>query len=200
VRVNTAFPAVRARHEALTKAALRDVLTDQQADVVVAGRPISPEWDARLASTLYTRNRNTAADVALKVAQRLGSDFDPDVMDEWLTRNAEIAAENINASTRDSLAIVEDKGVVFSSLLTAGVTRYARSMTTTAMNFGALDAARASGAPTKTWTGGGSRHGSMNGETVDLGGTFSNGMAHPGDPAGGAENNANCGCSLEVGG
>lgn len=200
MRVSTAYPAVRARHEALTRSALRDVLSEQQADVVVAGRPVSKGWDARLASTLYVRNRNTAADVALKVARRLGSEFDPDVMDAWLTRNAELAAMYINASTRDSLALVDDKAVVFSSLLTAGVDRYARSVVTTAMNFGALDAARASGAPSKTWTGGSSRHGSMNGETVDLDGTFSNGMSHPGDPAGGAENNANCGCSLEVGG
>jgi hypothetical protein len=34
---------------------------------------------------------------------------------------------------------------------------------------------------------------------VGIGELFSNGMRWPGDPAGGAENNANCNCSCEFG-
>jgi hypothetical protein len=80
--------------------------------------------------------------------------------------------------------------------------RYARcssgngSMVTTAANFGAHDAAYYAGGKTKTWTGGTTRHAPMNGQTVPLGENFSNGMAWPGDPAGGAAEVANCGCSV----
>lgn len=195
--INAAFPLVRARHESLTREALRDVFKDQEADVVVAGRSLGDEWDARLARLIFTRNRNTAADVALKVARALKGDFDPDVMEAWLTKNAELAAASINASTRDSLSLVDDKPTVFAALLTAGASRYARSMVTTAANFGAHDAAEhVGGDRTKTWSGGTTRHAGMNGETVSLADNFSNGLAWPGDPAGGAAEVANCGCSV----
>ena len=42
-------------------------------------------------------------------------------------------------------------------------------------------------------------HLAMAGETVGIRERFSNGMRWPGDPAGGAENNANCQCSVEFG-
>lgn len=196
--INTAFPAIRARHEALTLEALRGVFTDQQADVVVAGRSLVPEWDARLARIIYTRNRNTATDAALQVARALDGQYDPDVMDAWLTVNADLAAQSINASTRDSLASSEDRAAVFDALLSAGVARFAKSMVTTSVNFGAHDAAEAVGGATKTWTGGSSRHAHMNGQTVRLSENFSNGMAWPGDPDGGADENAQCECSLTI--
>lgn len=164
--------------------------------MVVAGRSIGPEWDARLARTIFARNRNTAVDIALKVAKALQGDYDPAVMDAWLTKNADLAAASINLSTRDALEVADDKATVFDALRTAGIARYARSMVTTSANFGAHDAAQAAGGGTKTWSGGTTRHAGMNGETVGIGDNFSNGLAWPGDPSGGAAEVANCGCSV----
>jgi hypothetical protein len=160
--------------------------------------PVSPEdWDAHLAARIFVRNRNLLADVALKVARALKGDYDPDVAEAWLSKNAEVAAASINASTRGSLELIDDKQSVFDALLTAGAARYARSMVTTVANFGAHDAAeKVGGDRTKTWSGGTTRHASMNGQTVRLSENFSNGMAWPGDPAGGAAEVANCGCSV----
>jgi hypothetical protein len=196
VSVDASFSSVRARHEELTREALRSVLAEQEADVVVAGRSIGPEWDVRLARTIYTRNRNTAVDIALKVAKALEGEYDPTVMEAWLAKNADLAAASINGSTRDALDGSDDKSAVFAALRDAGVARYARSMVTTAANFGAHDAARATGGGTKTWSGGTTRHAGMNGETVGMGENFSNGLAWPGDPSGGAAEVANCGCSV----
>lgn len=198
--VSAAFPDLRARHASLNRAALRGVFTEQQADAVVAGRPIGDEWDARLARTMYVRNMSTARDVALRVAAALGaSGYDPDVMDEWLTINAEIGARAINDSTREALAAAQDKDSVFQNLLRAGVAMYAASMVTTAANFGAQDAAVKSGGRTKTWVGSGkatSRHKDVSGQTVPVEESFSNGMAFPGDWSGGADQVAGCECSL----
>jgi hypothetical protein len=152
---------------------------------------------AHLAARIFVRNRNLLADVALKVARALKGDYDPDVAEAWLSKNAEVAAASINASTRGSLELIDDKQSVFDALLTAGAARYARSMVTTVANFGAHDAAeKVGGDRTKTWSGGTTRHASMNGQTVRLSENFSNGMAWPGDPAGGAAEVANCGCSV----
>jgi hypothetical protein len=199
VSVAATFPQIRARHESLTREALRSVFKDQEADVVVAGRSLGDGWDALLARKIYTRNRNTAADIAAQVARKLRGEFDPDVMDAWLDRNAEIAAASINQSTRDSLGINDDPSAVFAALLTAGAVRYAATMVTSAANFGAKEGALAAGGKTKTWISSGkpdSRHASMDGQTVPLSENFSNGLAWPGDPDGGAEDNANCGCSI----
>jgi len=127
----------------------------------------------------------------------LRGEFDPDVMEAWLTRNAEIAAESINGSTREALAAAEDKAHVFAVLLGSDAARYAASMVATAANFGAKEAAGTAGARTKTWVSSGSpRHAHMNGQTVPLGENFSNGMSVPGDPDGGADEVAGCRCSV----
>jgi hypothetical protein len=181
---------------------LRSVFKDQQAAVVVAGRSLSDEWDGPLARKIYTRNRNTAVDVAAQVARKLRGEFDPDVMDAWLTRNAEIAAVSINQSTRDSLDGTDDKAGVFAALLTAGAARYALSMATSAANFGAKEAALQAGGKTKTWIASGkpnSRHAGMNGQTVRLSENFSNGLAWPGDGHGGDPAQvAGCRCLLQL--
>ena len=64
-----------------------------------------------------------------------------------------------------------------------------------------LAAARQCSAGSKTWlvTSANPRpeHAAMDGETVALGENFSNGMDGPGDPSGGADDNAGCTCELE---
>jgi hypothetical protein len=53
---------------------------------------------------------------------------------------------------------------------------------------------------TKTWivTSGKSRHPEMDGETVPVWESFSNGLAWPGDGAGGADETAGCKCLLQL--
>lgn len=194
--VSAAYPLIRAGHESLTREALRRVFNDQKVDVVVAGRSLNEEWDAQLARVIFARNRNTAVDVGSKVAAGLRGEFNPDLMDEWLTINADLAASSINRSTRDALDSSDDKPGVFSGLLVAAA-GYATSMVTTAANFGAQDGAKQAGGRTKTWvSSGGPRHAHMNGQSVPLSENFSNGMLWPGDPNGGAEEVANCRCTV----
>lgn len=200
MRADTTLPIIRARHEAANLRALRNVFADQRADVVVAGRTLGEEWDRRLASVLFNRNQATAVDVGSQVARQLKATFDPDLLEAWLTTNAELGATFINDSTRSALDDTEDRGAVFDILTGSSAAMYARSMVTSAAGVAANDAARSGGARFKVWqvNSGNPRsgHAALNGERVPLGDSFSNGMNWPGDPAGGAENNAGCQCSI----
>ena len=126
----------------------------------------------------------------------------------WLQEHSRIQAENINIFTREAvtgallapepLEAVKD---VFNTALTVWAARQAVSGVTTASNFGANEAARAGNLGEKTWrvNSGNPRdeHSALNGVKVGIRDLFPNGMRWPGDPAGGAENNANCQCSVE---
>ena len=63
--------------------------------------------------------------------------------------------------------------------------------------------AEQAGLKTKTWQTNSANpreaHAALDGETVALDERFSNGQLWPGDPAGGAQNNANCKCSVTFG-
>lgn len=197
--IDASYPTLRAERERVTREVLAGLFADQQFDVLVARHSLGRDWDRRLARRVFELNLATATQVGDKVAEHLPGEFTPAFMHAWLTKNAEFAAAGINDSTRASLSAAEDedgKASVFEALVTTAAGLYARSMVTTAANFGAHDAARHAGGRTKTWTGGTSRHASLNGQTVPIDGVFSNGMSRPGDPDGGAENVANCGCSL----
>lgn len=196
--IDASYPQLRAARERVTRDALASVFADQQFDVVTARRVLGKQWDDLLAGRLLEVNMVTATLVGERVAAHLPGDFSPENMRNWLVLNAGFAATGINDSTRAALDAAEDDDAttaVFDSLIVgAGLT--ARTLVTTVGNFGARDAAEQAGGRTKTWTGGTTRHGNMNGETVALSENFSNGMAQPGDPAGGAAEVANCGCSL----
>jgi hypothetical protein len=125
----------------------------------------------------------------------------------WLEAHSRVQAEYINDQTRDALAealLAEDPHQavkdLFGMALSSWAARQALSGVTTASNFGAYEGATAGGLRTKTWVVNSSNprdtHLRMDGETVGIRERFSNGMRFPGDPAGGAENNANCRCSV----
>jgi hypothetical protein len=167
-------------------------------------------WDSELQADLLRLNVLTAGAWANRVAEQVGADIDPDLMLPWLQENARIAAEEINATTRAQLreSLQEDDPLagarhVFEVALAARVFEIAWAKVTTAANFGSHEAARQSKLKTKTWrvNSGNPRpeHAAIDGETVGIGDTFSNGMLWPGDPAGGADNNANCQCSVSFG-
>lgn len=207
--VSSRFPQIRARHERQNREALQSVFDDQAEDVLArfdAGSStlLSDRWDATLAAVLFARNKAAASDVGARIATLLRGPFDPDIMDELLQTNANIAAEQINTSTAGRLSGLDRDGVVGQLAILTGsrTVQIAVGMVAFAANAGAQDAARAAGVRLKRWrttsSDPRSSHAALNGETARLGGTFSNGMRWPGDAsAGDASDVANCQCVLE---
>jgi hypothetical protein len=207
-------PYVRAH-----RAALGEVLEEQAAHVLsmweqqtravavdaVFDRPL---WDRELAAALAIRNRMTASDFGSEVADELGVEFDPSELDGFLLSSADLSARNINDLTEEQLRAAlgsEDPGVSLALLLSVLVgsrlEQLAESSVTTAANFGRVTGAGQGGAQSKVWrvNSGNPRssHVQMSGASAGLGEPFSNGMQWPGDPAGGAGENANCQCSVD---
>jgi hypothetical protein len=200
--VDARFPTLRARHEAKNLEVLRALFADQAEEALgrrsTSLRMLSTQWDERLAAAIYSRNRAAARDAAERVAAAFGDEFDPDVMDNYLAEMARISSEEINATTRAELDATDEPEGVFEMLSGWRAELYAGVMATGAIAFGAHDAGKRS-ADFKRWQVNSSNprpsHASMNGQTVPMGETFSNGLRWPGDP-GPAGEIANCRCSL----
>jgi len=165
-------------------------------------------WNNELGADLFRLNRLTALAGAERLAEAMEAEVSEEAMLPWLQEHARIQAESINLQTRDSVAAALNESEpldavkqVFATALTIWTARQSLSAVTTAFNFGSNEAANASGFLKKSWrvNSGNPRdaHAAINGETVGIRDLFSNGMRWPGDPAGGAENNANCQCSVE---
>lgn len=213
-RVDTAYPQLRKRRRAATRAALGALLAAQAEDVTAresAGLTVllTALWDARLADVLFTENRVTAREVGQRVAQAISDGdpkvFDPDVLDDWLRANADGAAKQINDATRaklDEAAGAVAVAEVMEAVQGTGAAKYAATAVTGAVGFAAMDAARAEGASAKVWrTNSGnprSAHRAVNGEAVPIDGEFRNGMEWPGDWSGGPAEVINCQCSLTL--
>jgi HK97 family phage portal protein len=168
-------------------------------------------WDRELYEDLLPLNILTAETWAGIVVGSLEADVDEDVMElrmrPWLEEHTRVQAAYINASTRDRLETAlrdpeprEAVKYVFELALTAWTTRQARDAVTTATNFGAMEGAKASGLGQKTWQVNSSNprpdHAALNGMTIGIRDLFPNGLRWPGDPAGSAEQNANCNCTV----
>jgi hypothetical protein len=205
-RVDTRWPTFRrARFEQARDQLGR--LFEQQRDDVKARQGsgltlLSSQWDDRLADVLLDINRTSAREAGRRIAEAFGFrefGFDPDLMDPWLEEGAWAAAVGINDLTRSQLED-DDPDDVYDLLFAArlGV----MSEPTSAINFGVHDAATGVGAGGKQWqvNSGNPRdtHAAISGEIAAMGGTFSNGMRWPGDPVGGADEVANCQCSLTI--
>ena len=136
--------------------------------------------------------------------------FSAEVMLPWLAKAAgataglivtglfaEIATRVVGPDWLDNV-----KGYLGDVVL-SGPDLWAETVATTSSSFGAHDAAKASGLGQKTWvhTGSGNssrpEHEALDGETVGIDELFSNGLRYPGDPSGGAEDNAQCHCRIE---
>jgi HK97 family phage portal protein len=167
-------------------------------------------WDTELGEDVFRLNTATAVIWARHVAEQLGAELDEDRMLSYLQENAQRSAEAINGTTRAAIAAAllaeVPKDAVKSLFDVARDSRaqeIAESKVTSMSNFGAHEGAHQGGLKTKTWQVNSANprpeHAAMAGETVELGETFSNGMRWPGDPAGGAENNSNCHCSVVFG-
>lgn len=177
-------------------------------DAIVVGEVFDLfRWNAVLRALVYLLNRTTSVSFGNVVAGEFGGVLDPEGLDAFLLVNAERSAENINLMTVDHVqqALVSseraaDLGAVFASLTGERTERYSQSMPTMAANFGMMKAAEQNGGTRKTWRVNSknprSSHAALNGASVPVDGVFANGMRWPGDPSGGAKQNANCRCSL----
>lgn len=165
-------------------------------------------WDSELTTDLFSINQSIATSYAKAMDEQTGAETSEDRMNDWLLEHSEITASYINddleAKLGDSLA--EDNpreagNAVFETLLTSGIYRQAISAVTGASNFGAHEGAKAARLTRKMWKVNSSNprpeHAQLNGQTVNINETFSNGMRWAGDPVGGADNNAGCLCSVE---
>jgi HK97 family phage portal protein len=168
-------------------------------------------WNRELGDDLYALNVATATAFAERVAKTGGITFDESKMYAWLRKNADIAAANINTTTATQVAEKLADGTlgpddtaaairgVFDVAVSSRATQIGLTKVATAANFGAHEAAQQSGYRQKTWQTNSDKprltH-DIDGETVGIDEPFSNGLAYPGDPSGGADEVAGCTCSL----
>lgn len=155
------------------------------------------KWDGELSDDLEELLRRTVETEGDVAAHRFGlAGFDTRLVRNYLRAQAEDVAKGINRATREALAGAE-AAEVFERAKSERAPVAALSIATTAATFAAREAAKQSpdaDRRTKTWivTTGNSFHPEMNGETVPLGSTFSNGADGP--PA----DHPGCQCVMEI--
>ncbi|MFF2651478.1 hypothetical protein [Streptomyces sp. NPDC058045] len=171
----------------------------------------SPERQAQLAALIAGhgfRLAQVGAWSVLGVWNPEADGWDPAVMEAWLAKAAAShAGAYEQAAYTAATAAVRDDGdwrdnlrAGLASWVTAAGLR-AVTAATEARSFGSHDAAGASGLTHKVWRTGGKNprasHVRMNGESVELGQTFSNRLRWPGDANGDADETAGCRCRLD---
>lgn len=214
-------PAVRADpdFEADVSAVLVSHFERQRAAVMSAlgakGAPAwwdGPRWDAELSADLEEVALSASEWVALRSLRDAGIDegvYSVPRTRKFLAAVAASRAGAVNAATLSALeeAILDPAGspaAVFDAAVEGRSGTGATAFITTVSAFAMTEAASqaAPGRALKTWvvTSGNPRseHASMNGETVPVDETFSNGANWPGDPVLGAEGVANCLCGVEI--
>lgn len=168
-------------------------------------------WDKELADDLYPLSVQVATELGEQQAKALG--FDADAYDQdrtlaFLKAVAEKRAEWINAATKTqidaALATPDgDVGQVFDTASGQRSGAAAGALVAALTGFATVEAGKqlVGDRATKTWeTGPNPRpeHAAMDGETVGIQDSFSNGADWPGDPVLGAEGVANCNCGVSV--
>lgn len=212
----------RRRHTAQWKAQLAKYFR-RQGQVMASRVPASGEipevegiwrdserWDKELAADIYPLNVLTARTWAERVGVALGAEIVAELLYDYLSAVSRTMAAGINMATRTRLAaaLTEDDpraGLkhVFEIAATTRAEEIAITGVTRAANFGSREGAKQGGLRSKTWVvnSGNPRdsHAALDGETVGIDDLFSNGLRYPGDPEGGADDNAGCQCSLAFG-
>ncbi len=220
-QIDPSQPGLRERHELKWAQVLSHYFKRQQ-DAIVGKVPEkaakatitqlwdTKRWDNELHDDLYRLNVATATVWAKHIADQLDIELDDERMLPWLEENSRIAAEEINATTKAGLIEALKDGApraaalaLFALAIDVRAPEIAASKVTTASTFGSFEGAKQANLKTKTWQVNSQNpreeHAALDGETVALDERFSNGQLWPGDPAGGAENNANCKCSVTFG-
>lgn len=174
----------------------------------------SDRWNKELMTDLYRANSATAMDWATRMVD-MGIEIEDMTvfearMQAWLVDHSTAQSTYINERTKDAVsgALLEEDPAqsvrdVFKMAVETWAVSEAVSMVTSILNFGTHEAALAGRLQTKTWrtTSKDPRdsHAAIDGETVGIRDTFSNGLRWPGDPNGKAADNANCQCVVEFG-
>lgn len=171
-------------------------------------------WDKELTDDLLRLAVATTTKVAADTLGALG--VDPGTYDEartlaFLNEVAKSRASMINATTKDQLDNAlssDDEEVtpahVFDVAESDRAVSGSAALVTTFSAFATTEAAKqvAGDRATKTWIVTSSKpraeHAAMNGETVGINETFSNGANWPGDPVLGADGVAGCQCDVEI--
>lgn len=208
-------PEMRERHVAKWAETLAEHYRRQER--ALAGRVLSggawydaERWNRELGQDLLKLNVLTSGAWVDLMATQTGVAADRDSMMAWLDTHSQIQATGINEQTESELRMALDEPdaleavqKVFLAAITVWAWRQARTGVTAASSFGANEGARAGGLKMKTWRthNANSRdsHAAQNGMSIPIGQRFPNGQKWPGDPAGGADENAGCECSVEFG-
>lgn len=172
-------------------------------------------WNDELAADLMRVNNRIASSAARLTAQDFGEDadaIDPAVMTEWLAANATGVAKVLNTVTAGNIGDrltaddpLAEIGRLFASYAAARAVQIAATQTAAISGFGTVEAAKQLGGDevTKTWLAGPNArpsHAALNGQTVGLHDTFSNGARWPADSNLDADEAAGCNCSLQING
>lgn len=191
-------------------AAIASVLAGQKDAIAAAG--LQPDafrstWDPVMAEAV----RPHLGAAALAAAAKVLAEHNPDEdgwseagMDGYLDKMAETSAGGINAGVVTAVEDADEDAELddtFSALEGATALAWGASLAAQAGAFGGHDAAKASGLGSKTWVTQSSNprteHASLDGETVAIDDTFSNGARWPGDPVLDADESAGCMCAVE---
>lgn len=196
---------MRDRHATAYEGALRRHFERQEAALAADPRTSTGRWDRELAKALNGLHGLTAEDLGNLVAQRFDVEWEPERMARYLSTASRIDAEGINATTETRVkSLVEtdpDLGLVDAFKQATGyrVALLGSTFATQYGSFGQTEAAKQGGLGTKVWTvtNPKSRHPQLDGEAVEVGGTFSNGAAYPGDPAADSDETSGCQCLMD---
>jgi hypothetical protein len=169
-------------------------------------------WDKELADDLAKLGVSTSTEVAKSTLDSLGLDetsYSTERTVAFLSTVATRIAAAVNAATKDQLdaALASDDpsmsvNGVFDIAASSRAAQIAKTAVTAWSGFGTVEAAKQSTGDRaeKTWvTGHNPRpsHARMNGETVAIDATFSNGLQWPGDGSD-ADEIAGCNCGVEI--
>lgn len=157
------------------------------------------KWDKEFADDLEVQIGRIVEREGDVTAQRLGMiAFDARVTKNWVRGVAESVAKNVNATTRSRLSATksaeDDVEATFETRRSESGP-WATETASKGMTFGALEAAKQDAVPrVKTWVviASDSAHPELNGQTVPLGETFSNGRDGP------PYEHTGCKCLLEI--
>lgn len=172
-------------------------------------------WNEELAAVVYALSFSTSQNVARRALEAGGLDpdsYDPEMTLNYLKRVSESTAESMNIVTKQQLDAaleseepLEEVTRVFEKAEESRSEQSSQTLVTFLAGFATVEAFKqaAPGAePVKTWivTSANPResHAAVNGQTVPLESTFSNGAKWPGDPILGVDGIAGCTCEVQV--
>ena len=176
------------------------------------------KWDSiaeRMLQPILFDAAVTGSEQVFERVRKADGGWSPDIMRNYVKAMAKSKAVAVNAGSLaaildadeepddedDESTVEERRRGALQSLITDVAVAWAASAVADAMGFGAHDAARGNGVTQKTWvvTSANPRpsHAAMDGESVGIDDTFSNGARWPGDGGLDVDETAGCTCVLE---